>query len=347
MDHTLAIGWLPAQEAPGASIPTEDGTLLRTHDVPPEQDPLAVYLRRLAPGSRRTMRGALDRIAYTLSGGRCDARTLAWTRIRYQHGAAACTVLAAQHAPATVNKMRAALRGVLRECWRLGYITAEEHERAADLPTVRGRSLPRGRALSIGELTTLFAGCATDGRPAGTRDAALLAVLYGAGLRRSELVALDLADWSSRETALRVRNGKARKARMCYTPEGCTRALENWIALRGDAPGPLFCPIDKSGRITIRRLVDQSVLDVLTMRAKRHGVAPFSPHDLRRTFISDLLERGADIATVGALAGHASVQTTTRYDRRGESTKRRAVGLLHVPYLSSSPSCETRNGART
>jgi integrase len=119
-----------------------------------------------------------------------------------------------------------------------------------------------------------------------------------------------------------------------------TLALRTLLAVRGNDNGPLLCPVNKAGKITIRRLSDQAVLGALQKRARQATVKGFSPHDLRRTFISDLLDAGADIATVQRMAGHASPETTSRYDRRGEATKRRAASLLHLAYESRTGGAE-------
>jgi site-specific recombinase XerD len=86
--------------------------------------------------------------------------------------------------------------------------------------------------------------------------------------------------------------------------------------------------------LLLERLAPQAVAIILQRRAEAAGVQPCTPHDLRRTYISDLLDAGADISTVRLLADHESVDTTARYDRRGEVAKRRAVELVHVPYIS-------------
>lgn len=303
-----------------------------------QRHPAAVYLAHLAPGSRRVMRGALDAIASILSGGQCDALALNWASLRYQHTAAVRAVLGdGRYAPTTANRHLAALRGVLRECWRLGGVGVEDYQRAVDLAPIRGSRLPGGRALESGELKALFDGCARDRRSASAaRDAALLALLYGSGLRRAEVVALDLEDYDRRAVggsgALTVR-GKGNKQRLAYLAAGAQAALDDWLELRGDAPGPLFWPIHRSGRLgPPRRLSAQAVLYLVRRRADSADVSSFSPHDLRRSFISDLLDSGVDLSTVQQLAGHSQVQTTARYDRRGEVTKQRAATVLHVPY---------------
>ncbi len=71
---------------------------------------------------------------------------------------------------------------------------------------------------------------------------------------------------------------------------------------------------------------------MLNKRAEQANVKEFSPHEIRRTFISDLLDAGADIATVAKMAGHKNVRTNMCYDRQPEEAKQKAAKLLHVPY---------------
>ena len=106
------------------------------------------------------------------------------------------------------------------------------------------------------------------------------------------------------------------------------------IDLKQRKKNPVVVPVDKAGRIVLRRLTPESVFDRLQALAKRTGISRFSPHDMRRSFISDLLDNGADLAVVQAMAGHANPATTARYDRRGERAKQRAAGLLVVPYVA-------------
>ena len=73
------------------------------------------------------------------------------------------------------------------------------------------------------------------------------------------------------------------------------------------------------------------------LRAQQAGVRRFTPQDLRRTFVSELLDAGADVSSVQRLAGHADVATTVRYDRRPEQTKKWTAGLLVVPYRPPAP----------
>jgi len=323
---------MPNAEASSVPALIEPRALLRIEALPVERHPAAVYLASLGSGSRRTMRQSLGMIASLLSGGRADVRSLKWEALRYQHCQAVRTALSEKYAPGTTNKMLASLRGVLKEAWRLSLMSAENYHRAVDLKAIKSETLPRGRALSSGELRALFESCA-DGTKAGVRDAAMLAILYAGGLRRSEAVSLDLADYQPDTGAMTVRGGKGRKDRIVYASNGSADALADWISLRGSEAGTLFCPVNKGDRIAFRRMSDQAVLGIVRKRGAEASVARFSPHDLRRSFVSDLLDAGADLSTTKRLAGHSSETTTGRYDRRGEEAKKKAALLLHVPYV--------------
>ncbi|MTJ48931.1 site-specific integrase [Dolichospermum sp. UHCC 0259] len=315
-----------------ASNNFSEESLALTEPVPITMHPALVYLASLGEGSRRTMREALNAIARLLTNDSCDAQTLDWAKLRYPHTAAVRSVLMAKYSPAMANKMLSALRRVLKEAWRLGLMSTEDYGRATDIQSVRGKSLLKGRALDGEEIAALWENCIQDNSNLGARDAALLAILT-VGLRRSEVTHLDLSDFKPRSRSLTIREAKGRSERIVYLPEAGVRAVQDWLLIRGKEAGPLFYPLDKANKVIQRRMSEQGVLRALQRRGEAAGVEEgFTPHDFRRTFISDLLDGGADIVTVSKLAGHASTNTTSKYDRRGEDAKKRAIDLLNVPY---------------
>jgi site-specific recombinase XerD len=275
------------------------------------------------------MRAALRIIAGIVSPG-TDEVALPWHMLDYAHTAAVRSRVAESFAPATANRMLAALRRVLRTAFRLGLMSAEQMTRACDVEPIRGERVPKGRAVSQGELRALFGVC-DPGTSTGARNAALLGLLFGAGLRRAEVVALDLENYDLTAGQVLVL-GKGNKERLVPLPGGSREALGAWLALRGSEPGPLLYPVTKGGMVVPRRMTDGAVAQVAERLARRAKVTAFSPHDLRRSFVGDLLDAGADIATVQALVGHANPATTSRYDRRGDRAKQRAAELLHVPF---------------
>ena len=211
-------------------------------------------------------------------------------------------------------------------------MSAEDYHRAAHLSPIIGETLPAGRELSASEIRNLLQDCMDDPRPIGARDAAVIAIMYSGGLRREEVTKLDLDDYDETNRKLIV-HGKRSKERSVYLVDGAIAALKDWMKIRGNEPGPVFLEVNKGGNLVEgKRITTQAIYYLLKSRAKRAGVENFSPHDITRTFVSDLLEAGVDIATVARMAGHSSVDTTARYDRRPEQAKLRAAMMLKIPY---------------
>lgn len=338
-------------------------------ELPADQNPALVYLASLgSENSRRAMRHALNVITDLLQPGRFvepvhpgkldkgktaaqweahraayaayraayslyDTRFqyIPWHNLRFQHTSAIRARLAEQFKYTTANNALSALRGVLNAAADLGLMTADECRAACKLKVVKGKSNPAGRDVKSGELIALVEACKRDKTPAGARDAALIGILYACGLRRAEIVALDLAHYDPASGKLDI-HGKGNKDRTVYATNGAKMALDAWLVVRGSQGGPLFCVINKAHRLIGRHMTTQAIYFILKARATQAGVKDFSPHDMRRTYAGDMLDRGADISTVAKLMGHASVTTTARYDRRDEETKQRAASLLHFPF---------------
>jgi integrase/recombinase XerD len=146
---------------------------------------------------------------------------------------------------------------------------------------VRGSRLPRGRALQPGEIRSLFAACEDDDqkKPAmAARDAAILALLYGSGLRRAEAVGLELADYDRDAGILKVR-GKGNKERLAHLGDASQAALEAWLLVRGEWAGALFVAINKGGKLRTAGMSGQAMLYIARQRPSSMLVpisAPFS-----------------------------------------------------------------------
>jgi site-specific recombinase XerD len=204
--------------------------------------------------------------------------------------------------------------------------------------------------LPIDEATQLVEGRAVAGasRP---RDVAILELLYASGLRVSELSGLDLDALDRTDRAVRVL-GKGRKERIVPYGDKAALALEAWLAERGPRPGPVF--VNTRGR----RLGVRSIYTIVRRSARAAGITrPVSPHTLRHTFATHLLDRGADLRMIQELLGHSRLSTTQRYTHVASAQLMTIYDRAHPRAASKGASTATqpppdpdpagRAGART
>jgi integrase/recombinase XerD len=230
-----------------------------------------------------------------------------------------------------------AVRG-LHKFWALEGLS--DADPAADVhPPMPGRRLPK--AISVADVTSILEAAGSD-TPAGLRDAAMLEFLYSTGARISEAVGLDvddlvLAPSGDGGPALVRLFGKGSKERLVPIGSYALRALEAYLvrgrgslAAKGKGTPALFLNT-RGGRIS-----RQSVWTILKAAAERAGVtADVSPHTLRHSFATHLLEGGADVRVVQELLGHASVTTTQVYTLVTAETLREVYAAAHPRALLS------------
>lgn len=215
--------------------------------------------------------------------------------------------------PTSLRRRAAALRGFYRFCYLEGRI-AKDLAAHFDLPR-QPRLLPE--VLTVDEVEALL-NCQTDATPKGLRDRSLLELLYASGLRISEGVGLDRDDLSLEEGLVRV-IGKGDRERQVPVGEVALSWLgryigevrPGWLALDPEPRphgGPLFLS-ERGARLDRRRAWEMLVATARSAGLHR-GV---SPHTLRHSFATHLLEGGADLRIVQELLGHANISTTQLY----------------------------------
>jgi len=155
------------------------------------------------------------------------------------------------------------------------------------------------------------------------RDRAVLELLYATGLRVSELAGLTLADVDAETRTVRV-VGKGRKERIVPFGAKAARALEAYLVIRGTRNGPLF--VGTRGRA----LGVRSIYELVRRRARACGITRrVSPHTLRHTFATHLLDRGADLRLIQDLLGHSRLSTTQRYTHVGSAQLMKVYDRAH------------------
>ncbi|HEY6910924.1 MAG TPA: tyrosine recombinase XerC [Myxococcales bacterium] len=267
----------------------------------PEVEAFAAHLaqvERASPHTQRAYTSDLLQLAQFLEerGTRLDAATRDDLRAFLASRFAA-------NSPATLARKQASLRAFYEHRVRMGHI--------ADSPA-RRLVFPR-RRVSLPNVVTVDDCFALLEAPsartaAGLRDRAALELLYGAGLRVSELVGLDLSHLMAK--SVRVL-GKGSKQRMVPLVAKARAALELYLSRRhelGPKSDALFLN-RRGGRLTARSVARQLDRYALIAGARRH----VHPHALRHSFATHLLDMGADLRGIQELLGHASLSTTQRY----------------------------------
>lgn len=231
--------------------------------------------------------------------------------------------------PASTARKLAAVRSWLRFLARRGALPGNP---ARD---VRGPRLPRKLVsfLPLDEVDALL-----DGPGADARDRAVLELLYATGLRVSELAGLQLDDVDRARRMVQT-VGKGGRPRLVPYGAEAARALDAYLAWRGEAPGPLFRNA-RGGPLSAR-----SLRECVRRCARAAGLTRrVTPHTLRHSFATHLLDAGADLRLIQDLLGHRRLSTTQRYTHVGVERLLRVYDAAHPRARPSGSAREEQAG---
>jgi integrase/recombinase XerC len=276
--------------------------------------------RRASPHTLAAYRRDVTRLLDLAAGPGRPVAAAEWTRELLERGLR--DLYRTGHASASAARALAAWRSFSRYCQRRGVI-ARDPARAVPFPR-----LPRRLPRTLPEVDLIAALDALAGDDALTRrDRALLELFYSSGLRLGELVGLDHGDLDRSARLVRVR-GKGRRERIVPVGPTALASLERWMAVAPRARGRLDDPLFPGQRAA--RLAHRTVQRVVRARlAQVAGGLGVTPHALRHSFASHLLDHGADLRSIQELLGHRSLTSTQVYTHVSRARLRKAYDLAH------------------
>lgn len=280
--------------------------VLRLPDL--DHSKMAVLNSLTSPSSRRVYEYAIDQfIAWY-----CSEPRLAFNRIvvvRYR-----MHLESRRLAANTINQQLAAVRRLAHEAADAGLLSPDL---AAGITRVKGaKQLGQrsGNWLSIEQSSDVLSRARGD-RMREKRDYAMLALLFGCGLRRSELVGLKISDVQTRQGHWAVVDliGKGGHIRTVPIPAWAKQGLDDWTTAAGITDGRVFRRVSRTGKVWGDGITQNVVWYVVKNCCEKAGLQRIAPHDLRRTCAKLCHSSGGELEQIQFLLGHASVQTTERY----------------------------------
>ena len=277
-----------------------------------------LQVRRLSVNSLRDMRCTLRRAVLMLEQIRPGLLLwqlsledyLQWVNRKREAG----------YSTQSINKELSHLRGLLDYTWRSGRCDRNVLDRLT-LEDNANRQVPAFLTLEQARQLIEATAAGTKGE---RRDRLILLLLYGCGLRTSELCQLDLADVDLERQEVVVRHGKGDRARRIPVPEAVWTAVLAYLAERKGKRGALLRTAKKQVRLRV-----QDVCEVVSAAAQKAGLAQaLTPKMLRHSFATHLMDRGVDLAVIASLMGHRSAHETGVYLHRLPGRAEAAVNLL-------------------
>jgi len=280
--------------------------ILRLPDL--DHSKTAVLSTLPSPGSQRAYRFAIDDfIAWYCSEPRLAFNKTVVLRYRLQ--------LEAQHlASSTINVRLAAVRRLAYEAADSGLLSPELAAGIRRVKSAKALGVRLGNWLTVNQAKALLD--VPDVRLIrGKRDRAILALLVGCGLRRSELVQLTMDKFQQREEHWAILDliGKGGHVRTVPVPDWVKDTIDQWVSAANIKAGRLFRCVSKTGSVWGGGISEKVVWSTVREFAAKANLGKIAPHDLRRTCARLCHQAGGELEQIQFLLGHVSVQTTERY----------------------------------